>query len=234
MFTGNNSNNVGNGIENKVNVNTHLFTSYSDNCLVSLGFWNDKISLKFQPCIGVNANGLRQYSQDKNMIVQTSLLLENATTFLEMVDKEFEPKFNEKKAASVSIIIGADANKKILTLSTDGNDVFLSIAVNVDSSNKADSNNVMVHQFQKKDSIVNYNNETGAGEIVKVDADYKNFIKKLRDIYTNTPAIPHSINYSNAIKSSYSNRNNGGMSEAGSNYSAPESTYTGDMSDFLQ
>ena len=232
MFMGNNANNVGTGIENKVNVNTHLFTSYSDNCLVSLGLWNDKIALKFQPCTGVNANGLRQYSQDKNMIIQTSLLLENATTFLEMVEKEFEPKYNEKKPASISVTIGLENNKKILTLSTDGNEIYLSIAINVDGSNKTDSNNILIHQFQKKESIINYNNETGEGEVVKVDADYKNFIRKLKDIYVNTTAIPHAINYSAAIKSSYSNRNNNAGGHSG--YSAPESTYSGDMSDFLQ
>ena len=53
---------------------------------------------------------------------------------------------------------------------------------------------------------------------------------KLKDVYKLTAAVAHSINYNNALKSSFSNR--GAMNNMGNNqnYQAPQSTIpNGDM-----
>lgn len=231
MFNGRQNNN-GNG----VNVNTRLFTSYSDTCMISLGAWNDKLSLKFHPFKGVNADGIRQYAQDNSEIVSTSLTVDNTTAFLDGIKDKITPALESKTEASVSITMGMNESRKVLTLSTDGTDVSLSVIVGVAEDGTADTNNMITHKFNKKEYMSGYDPATGSGEVVSTNADYENFVKKLEGIYDLTPTVPHAINYSNAVRNSYGNRqqannNNGGGNQ---NYQAPVNNYSGnDMTDFL-
>lgn len=232
MFNGRQNNN-GNG----VNVNTRLFTSYSDTCMISLGAWNDKLSLKFHPFKGVNADGIRQYAQDNSEIVSTSLTVDNTTAFLDGIKDKITPALESKTEASVSITMGMNESRKVLTLSTDGTDVSLSVIVGVAEDGTADTNNMITHKFNKKEYMAGYDPATGSGEVVSTNADYENFVKKLEGIYDLAPTVPHAINYSNAVRNSYGNRqqtnnnNNGGGNQ---NYQAPVNNYSGnDMTDFL-
>ena len=128
-------------------------------------------------------------------------------------------------------------SRKVLTLSTDGTDVSLSVIVGVAEDGTADTNNMITHKFNKKEYMTGYDPATGSGEVVSTNADYENFVKKLEGIYDLTPTVPHAINYSNAVRNSYGNRqqannnNNGGGNQ---NYQAPVNNYSGnDMTDFL-
>lgn len=220
---------------NIININTHLGTFYSDTCMVSLGFWNDKISLKFHPFTGVNGNGLRQYSSDKNMIVNTSLTLENVTTLLSSINETINPAIKDKKSASVSVTMGMDLTKKIMTVATDGDNITLSISINVDSENKSPDNNTLTHTFAKKEYIENYDPKTGKGDTKTSNADFDNFIIKLNEIYKINSTNTHSQNYSNAIKSAY-NANKQASNNAAypqSTYSAPTINHDGDIGDML-
>lgn len=230
MFNGRQNNN-GNG----VNINTRLYTSYSDSCMISLGLWNDKLSLKFHPMKGVNSDGIRQYAQDNTEIVTTSLTVDNTTALLKGIKDNIKPAIAEKRAESVSITMGVNENRKVVSVETDGDKVMLSIIVGVADNGTANPENKLTHTFNKKEYMVGYDPATGSGETVSVDADFENFIMKLNDIYTSSSATPHAINYSNALKSSFSNRqavnNNGNTTPA---YSAPTNTYSGEnMADFL-
>ena len=232
MFMGRQFNN-----NNGVNVNTKLYTSYSDACMVTIGGWNMNLSVKFHPFKGVNADGVRQYAQDNSEVISTSLTVDNTTALLKGIKEEINPAIEGKKAASVSVPMGAGDNRKMLTVSTDGEKVLLSIAIHVDENGIASAENVLTHQFNTKDYMKGYDPSNGNGDIVTVNADYINFVKKLESIYDIAPVIPHAINYNNAVKASFSNKqasNNQNVSgSASSSYDAPTTNYTGDMADFL-
>jgi hypothetical protein len=221
---------------NGVNVNSALYTSYSDTCMVKISAWNTNLSIKFHPMKGVNADGIRQYAQDNTEIISTSLTVDNTSALLEGIKAELEPAIAEKRAGSVSVAMGAAENRKVLTVKTDGKDVFLCIAIGVNEQGVAGNNNVLTHTFNKKEYVVGYDPATGSGEVVTANADYDNFVEKLKDVYKLTAAVAHSINYSNALKSSFSsNRQNASNNvNTNSGYSAPSSNYSGnDMGDFL-
>lgn len=223
-------NNNGNG----VNVNTALFSSYSDTCKVTIGAWNLQLSVKFHPFKGVNADGIRQYAQDNSEIVNTALTIDNTITLLEAIKKDFEPALAAGEAKEVSVLIGSGNNRKMLSVQTDGTDVFLVIYVNVqeDGTVQNPEQNMLKHKFNKREYMVGYNCTTGSGEQKTVNADYENFVKKLESIYDLAPATAHAINYSNAVKSAGSNRQAANMNAA-PQYSAPTTTYNGGDMGFL-
>ena len=229
MFMGRNNNN-----NNGVNVNSSLYVSYSEACMLKVGAWNQNLSLRFHPMKGVNADGIRQYAQDNTEIISTSLTVDNTSALLEGIKKEITPAIEEKRAGNVSIAMGSNDNRKVLTLSTDGNDITLTISIGVNEQGIASDS--LTHKFNKKEYMVGYDPSTGSGEIVMANADYDNFVEKLKDIYKLSAAVAHSINYNNALKSSFGNRqaNNANSNHITDNsYSAPAVTAT-DMSDFLQ
>lgn len=232
MFMGRQFNN-----NNGVNVNTKLYTSYSDACMVTIGGWNTNLSVKFHPFKGVNADGVRQYAQDNSEVISTSLTVDNTTALLKGINDKINPAIEAKTEASVSVPMGNGENRKMLTVSTDGEKVSLSIAIHVDDNGIASAENVLTHSFNTKEYMTGYNPTNGSGETVTVNADYINFVKKLESIYDIAPVVPHAINYNNALKASFSNRqasnNQNTTGSATSSYDAPSTNYTGDMADFL-
>ena len=228
MFMGKNTNN-GNG----VNVNSALYTSYSDTCMVKISAWNTNLSIKFHPMKGLNADGIRQYAQDNTEIISTSLTVDNTGALLEGIKNVIEPAIASKSEASVSVAMGIADNRKVLTVKTDGNNVFLIIAIGVSDQGITSENNILTHTFNKKEYMVGYNPVTGSGEVVTANADYDNFVEKLKDIYKLTAATAHSINYNNALKANYSNKQASYNAQSNPSYQAPVNNYSGDMGDFL-
>lgn len=232
MFFGRQNNNT-----NAVNVNTKLYSSFSDNCMITMHAWNQQISLKFHPAKGVNADGLRQYAQDNTEIINTSLTTANADLLLKGIEDEIEPALAEKGKASVSIPISSGENKKILTLAVDGEVVTLSIGLHVNEQDVVEESNILTHEFPRKQYITGYDHKSGAGNKITVNTDYIGFKEKLKAIHDLAPVVPHAISYNNALKASFSNRsgsNNASQSGNAGGYSAPTVNYDGDnMSDFL-
>ena len=109
--------------------------------------------------------------------------------------------------ASVSVVMGEGANKKVMTIKTDGNDVFAVIAINVNDNNATTEDNILPHKFNKKTYMTNYDPATGSAEEVVTHADFENFIKKLNDIYELDAAVPHAINYNTTMRNSFKAQN---------------------------
>ena len=226
------SNNNGNG----VNVNTTLYTSYSDTCMLKMGAWNQNLSIKFHPFKGVNADGIRQYAQDNTEVTTTSLTTDNAGALIKGIEDKIVPAIAEGKDESVSVVMGSNENRKVLSVVTKNGNVCCSIAINVDDAGKTVDTNVITHTFNKKTYIVGYDPSVGGGTPITTEADFENFLKKLKSIYTITGETAHSINYSNAVKATFSNKAafNNQNAPANTGYQAPVSNVTGsDMSDFI-
>lgn len=230
MFGGRTQNN-GNG----VNVNTRLYTSYSDTAMITMGGWNMNLSIVFHPFKGVNGDGIRQYAQENIDCPKTSLTVDNATALIKGIDEQIIPAVNAKETKSVAVAMGSQDNRKTLTISTVDGDVFITLAVGVDDDGKAPETSIIKHKFNTKTYFKDYNPSTGGGEEVKVQSDFLNFVKKLKGIYGFAPVQQHASKYDNAVKNAYSSRNaNNNVSSNGGGYQAQtESIGASDMSEFL-
>lgn len=221
----------------RATVNTRLYSSYADDSLLTLYAWNENISVKFHPVTGVNADGLKQYAQENTDIVNTSLVPENCIALLAGIEDNIIPALEEKKAASVSITSGSGANKKVLSITTDGETVKAVIFVSVSEEGVADPNNKIEHTFKKRNYLVDYNPETGSGDVVDVNTDFEIFVQKISEIYNLDASIPHAIKYFEAVRNNYNtNRYAASANNVGNtNYQAPTTNYTseGSISDFL-
>lgn len=233
MFNGQrNFNNNG----NSVNVNTKLFTSYSDAAMIVMGAWNTQFSLKIHPFKGVNADGVRQYAQDNADIVSTSITADNAYVLKEAVEKELEPAIKEGKACTVGVQVSTGDNRKSISLKYDGTDVYLVIAIGVSEAGAADPSNILEHKFNKRNYVLGYDPTTGAGEVKEVQSDYDKFISIIKNVDELLPLTAHSIKYNDKVTQSYNSRNanqqNFGNQNAG--YQAPTANYgAGDMGSFI-
>lgn len=228
MFFGR-SNNNGNG----VNINTSFYSSYTETSLLTAGGWNRSLSIKIQPATGKDANGVVQYAQEQSSQVITSIREENALALLKGYDDEIKPAIDNGTEAKVTITMGSDENRKALSIIYDGKDAYLEIASVLNSDGITSENNVIKHKFNKKSYMSGYNYLDGSGKEVPTEADLYNFIEKVRDVQKLVPVIPHSINYSNAVKSAYKNSGSSNNYSQNNSYSAPTNNFSGDMGDFL-
>lgn len=224
-------NNNGNG--NGVNVNTAFYTSYSDTSLLSVGGWNRNLSLKIQPAVGKDANGLTQYASDKTSTITTSIREENALALLEGFNKYIKPAIENENPheAKVTIAMGSGDKKKALSIIFDGKDSYLELAIGLSDNGTTTNENVIKHKFNKKSYMVDYDYQTGEGKEIQIEADLFNFMKKIEKSQDLVPTIAHSINYSNANKAVFKNSNNNQNNT--DSYSAPTNNFSGDFDEFL-
>ena len=230
FFRGSNNNNGG------VNVNTAFYTSYSDTAMVRLGGWNQQLSLKIHPFTGKDAEGVNQYAQDQSQIITTSITQDNAK-ILENGFDEFIKEAIEKRTASkkISISVGMNEKRKIISIYYDGTDAYLEVVTGVSDQGIAADNNVIKHKFNKKSCLIDYDYTNGSGVEKEVETEFLNFMDKIKSAKDLTPVIAHSIQYSNSLKNSFkgrSNNQNNGVSD-NSNYSAPVTSNLSDNMDFL-
>ena len=207
---------------NNVNVNTTLYTSYSDLALVRISAWNKSISLSVQPCEGRNNEGLRQYADRKDAkSISTALVSDNAVALLTGIKEEILPAIKAKKKATVSVTMGSNDNKKVLSIIADENGgVYLSLAQHVDDKGQTDKGNIVTHKFNKKSYYTSYSPSEGLNNEVEANTDFATFTRSLESIYQLDGAVAHSIEYANKLKSSmashrsFNNDNNGGSYQA--------------------
>lgn len=228
-----------NNTKQEVNVNTNFYTSFSETAQVTAGGWNNQLSVKIKPCIGQDANGIRQYAEDRSQVINTSITPENAICLVEGFDKNVVPAIKgEKSSGAVSIVMGTAEQRKILTIGYDEGNAYLSIAVSLDENGKAGGE--LRHIFNKKSYLVDYNPSVGNPVEQSVEADLFNFMDKVKAVKELAPIVAHSIKYNEMNKSAFASNattNNTGSyqnnsSAANTGYQAPVSTSTS-MDDFL-
>lgn len=229
----NQSSNGGNNF-NQVNVTTKLYSSYSDDSALIVSAWNEQISIRLNPFRGKSPEGVRLYAQDNNECIMTALTMDNVSALLEGIYSVIYPALVDKKSANVAIIIGSTANKKTLVISTDGNDVFMTVYVGVGDDNSAKAENSITHKFNKKEWIKDYNPSNGEGEIHEANADFIAFKEKLNEVYKLSSAIVHAFKKNDAYKNSYSGSNRTYNNSSNAYYQASVANAgTSNMSDFI-
>lgn len=225
MFNNNQFNN-GNG----VNVNTTFGTSYSDAASIQIGAWNKQLSVKIQPAIGKNADGITQYTTDKTQVITTAITHENAILLLNGIENTLLPCIAKGEAKSISVPMGKPENRKVFTVGYDGKDSYIEVATGVNENGIAQDNNCIHHTLAKREYMEDYNHTTGQSTNVSVEVELLKLKAEIEKINDLIPAVAHSISYNNALKSAYAQHK---QSDSGAgNYSAPMMTAS-DPSDFL-
>lgn len=229
----------GNNTKQEINLNTNFYTSYSETAQVTAGGWNNQLSIKIKPCVGQDANGIRQYAEDRSQVISTSITPENAICLIEGFDTIVLPAIRgEKDHGSASIVMGSAEQRKILTVGYENGNAYLSIAVALDESGKAGGE--IRHIFNKKSYLVDYNPSVGSPVEHSVETDLFNFIDKVRAVKDLAPITAHAIKYNEMNRSAFAGNGNSGSgnsyqntsSSVSTSYQAPMST-AGDDMDFL-
>lgn len=229
-----------NNSRQEINLNTNLYTSFSETAQLNVGAWNKQLSIQLKPCVGKDANGLRQYAEDKSQIINTSITPENAIALITGFEKEVLPAINGKKdSGSVSIIISPDNSeaRKILTIGYEVGEedagAYLSIALGINETGVA--SNIIKHKFNKKMYLTDYVSSTGSAQEVIVETDLINFMNKVYSVKDLSPIIPHAIKYNDMVKAAYQQK----FSNQNYQNSTPNQTFqanvtnVNNMEDFL-
>ena len=208
----------GNNTKQEVNVNTNVYNSYSETAQVNVGAWNNQLSIKMKPCVGQDANGIRQYAEDRSQIITTSITPENAICLIEGFEAAVLPAIRgEKDSGAASIVMGAQDQRKILTIGYNNGNAYLSIAVALDESGKAGGE--IKHTFNKKSYLTDYNPSIGNPVEKSVEADLFNFMDKVRSVKDLAPIIAHSIKYNEMNRSAFTGNANTGNTYQTNTYS---------------
>lgn len=217
----NRNNSANNNISSDAkNVNTKIKTFYSDISCMQLAYWNDKISIKINPLLSINADGLRQY--DYNRRATTALVSEKCIALAEKIKENILPKIkevSEKKTLDAAVNVGVQTGKN------DGavffeykNDeagvpsVYLTVYTTIGQDGKAPKDGVYSYKFSKVNTMENYDSESGTGSDNVVEAEFMFVYNKLKNISDLFATATHSA----AMDSSFVSTT-GGNSGAGYN-----------------
>ena len=223
-----------NNSRQEINLNTSLYTSYSETAQLNAGAWNKQLSINLKPCVGKDANGLRQYAEDRSQIISTSITPENAIALITGFEKEVLPAINGvKDNGSVSIVISADNGdaRKILTIGYEDGIAYLSIAIGINETGVA--SNVIKHIFNKRQYLTNYVSTTGSAEEVFVETDLINFMNKVYAVKDLSPIIAHSVKYNDMVKAAYQRTNQNYQNSTPQQNFQANTTNVNSMEDFL-
>ena len=223
-----------NNSRQEINLNTSLYTSFSETAQLNAGAWNKQLSINLKPCVGKDANGLRQYAEDRSQIISTSITPENAIALITGFEKEVLPAINGvKDNGSVSIVISADNGdaRKILTIGYEDGIAYLSIAIGINETGVA--SNVIKHIFNKRQYLTNYVSTTGSAEEVFVETDLINFMNKVYAVKDLSPIIAHSVKYNDMIKAAYQRTNQNYQNSTPQQNFQANTTNVNSMEDFL-
>lgn len=239
MF-GRNNNQSNNG----VNVNTTFKTFFSDLSSMTLGAWNGQISIRFTPCTGTDASGMRQY--DQNRRANTALYPEKAITLKAGIDDVIIPALNKLKAGeevelptSVSVTMGSNDKKNVLSveLNKDSNGkvrVYLRLYQLVKADNTVDPQNIFSYVFGENTYITNYDYRNGQyGGEHEVKSEWEVFYEILEKVTEILPISAHGTRYLNQLSSRFSSGGNSGNNSGNlsfnstPSYEAPVSTFAG-------
>lgn len=202
--------------KNLPSINTSLLRSTSDACIFSVKAWDKQISVSFAPCLGTNADGIRNYETEFSKIYNTALRYENAMTLAKKYHEVLEPAIAEGTPCTISVETrGNDSSSvKVFTIGYDGTNAFARLAWNIDDEGKGRAEDSITHTFNKRVCKKNYNILDGTYEEEPVEAELAHFIDNLEAVKFTEAAINHGIRYDNAIRAAFANNRYAGRNAA--------------------
>lgn len=188
-------------------VTTNHMTCYNEEAKLTVSFWNQQISLKLAPCIGINGDGLRSYSDDKSQLIMTALTADNIYALKDAYAKILKPAVDSGNATSISVSIGLAPARKIVTIGYDGVGYYLTATVNVDENGQGAGS--LTYKFKTTDVIVDYDPNYGITNKNSTQAEFERFWACIDNFFAIGASTPHAMRYSEAVRASFANNNNG-------------------------
>lgn len=240
MFGRNNNQN-----NNGVNVNTTFKTFFSDLSSMTLGAWNGQISIRFTPCTGTDASGMRQY--DQNRRANTALYPEKAIALKTGIDDVIIPALNKLKngeeidlPTSVSVSMGSNDKKNVLSVELDKDSsgkvrVYLRLYQMIKADNSTDPQNIFSYVFGENSYVTNYDYRNGQyGGEHEVESEWEVFYEILTKVTDILPISAHGTRYVNQLSSRFSSGGNSGNNNSGNNsFNSSPSSYEAPVSSFM-
>lgn len=194
-----------NNRSNSINVNTTIIPWYSSTCRLTIGAWNDKLSLEFTPCTGQDSNGYNTYDKDKK--VNTALTFENSCMLSLAIDKTLMPHIEagDDTETSVSVMTGDKTNPNVIQIArekTEDGTLGMSITFmkGVGSDGKAtDATVINKFWFNSGEYIVDYDCNSGEHVGNIVPAQFLAFRTILMNHIKMLSMGVHATKYSKAI-----------------------------------
>lgn len=235
---------------NGVNINTTFKVFFSDLSSLTIGAWNQQLSIRLIPCVGHDTNGLRQY--DQNRRANTALYPEKAVILKKAIDKYIVPLIEKLDAGepvepkSVSVSLGSNEKKNVLSIEVKADEngkfgVYLTLYQSIKDDNSADPANVYTYLFGNGTYVVDYDFRTGKyNDETEVESEWDVFYSLLSKCDEVLPVAAHGTRYVNALSSKFTANqgNNGGYRNNNESQlpfddgmNAPASSYNGGNSD---
>ena len=235
--------NQNNNKKSSINVNTPIKTFYCDTSLFQLSYWNDKLSVRINPVLKVDANGLKTYDFKSNSI--TSIHHSKCKALAIMIKEKIFPAIeNIKNGGSLTepVVVGVQTNdtgnKVLIEYKNDESSTpsiyFTIINIASDNTTKIEES----FKFNKVAAIDNYNKDSDASSTSFIEAEFITFYEVLNKIISVWNSSVHATAYDNAFKQIAFNKaanqgaENINNTHVNNNYSAPVTTFTTDAFPF--
>lgn len=235
---GNNQNN-NNGAPN---INTKIRTLFGDISCLQLTYWNENLSIRINPLMSINEQGIRQYDYNKRGI--TALTADKCLALSEKIKSVILPAIYKvyttnvlDKPLNVGFSVGNKGTAFFIEYKPDNKGVpslYATLYTNMSQDNKAPQDGVYSYKFTKTPTVDNYDPETGTGSYGFVEAEFMFFYDKIRTIADVFGTAAHSKSMDRANRPSNNNNGNGGFNNGGNSKfnNAPQNNYTAPVSNF--
>lgn len=231
MFN-NNTNN------NDISVNTGIVTLFSDSASLSIGCWNEKLSLRWMPSIGQDERGYHQYDKDRK--VSTSLTHVKIAALLKKYNEHIKPHLDagdvpDEKGWNAGVPISSKTSTNILLIEYKADEqgvpnFYLTFVRNPTPA--ADPANIVTYKFNKMEVLVDYDPTTGESVDEVTHSEFDDFMDILKARKLMTGLTSHAHRFSSAFKIK------GGFSGGSGGYMPPQQppmnmNQGGGMPDFM-
>ena len=190
----------------KATINTSVETFFSDNFALTIGCWDDKLSIRYMRVIGKDERGFLKYDRDNR--VSTSLASIKAAALLIKYRKKLKPILDgkvEKTEQHFGVRVGGKEPSLIMfEYFPDENgswDVYLTLAKNVAAGGTCDPQNIYRFKFRKTEMVEDMNLATGQHVENSEEGDFEQFIGLLTARYLAMPFVSHAKRVSDTFKS---------------------------------
>lgn len=216
-------NNSSESPRNEINVNTGVESFWSPLSSLSVGCYNDKISLRWLPVSGVDERGITRY--DKNARISTCLSHTKTCALLRKYDEVIKPLVDAKadpgdgKTVMIPINSKTGISGLFIEYKNDENGVpslYLTFAKNL-SEVGAPAESIIRYKFGDLTLRTDMSPETGGGVDCVEHAEFNYFVELLRAHVLMTGLNSHAMRYSNA----FSRHSGGGNSNYNQNSNSP-------------
>lgn len=195
-----------NSNKQEINVNTGVETFWSSLSSLSVGCYNDKISLRWLPSAGKDERGYTRYNSDAR--VSTCLSHVKISALLKQYDKVLKPFVEEGKDPGDGQSVMVPINSKnggmsglFIEYKNDENgrpSVYLTFARNLTEVG-AEPANIIRYKFNELSMMENMKPEAGGGKQIEVLAEFDYFVSILRAQILMTGLNSHAQRYSDAF-----------------------------------